>query len=99
MRQTFLASAAIALLLLHAGPAFAINATQDTDGDGIPDVEEDANGNHTVDGGETDPYNADTDSGGESDGSEKAAQRNPLEHWSAGCFQPLPAESQPYLLV
>lgn len=75
-----LLSAALCLSLAWGSPAaLALNATQDTDGDNIPDMEEDANRNGTIDGGETDPYNADTDNGGESDGSEKTAQRNPLD--------------------
>jgi uncharacterized membrane protein len=42
----------------------------DWDGDGIPDVEEDANQNGIVDVGETDPWNPDTDGDGISDGIE-----------------------------
>jgi len=57
----------------------ALSPTQDTDGDGIADIEEDANRNDIVDAGETDPYNADTDGGGEADGSEIAAKRNPFD--------------------
>lgn len=57
----------------------AISPDQDTDGDGIPDMQEDKNGNGIVDPGETDPMNADTDRGGESDGSEVAGKRNPLD--------------------
>lgn len=67
------------LLCTHGGSAVALSPTVDTDGDGIPDVEEDANGNGVVDTGETDPYRADSDNGGESDGSEVAAKRNPLD--------------------
>lgn len=59
--------------------AASINPTQDTDGDGIPDVQEDKNGNGVVDPGETDPMNADSDRGGESDGSEIKAGRNPFD--------------------
>ena len=57
----------------------AIPPDQDTDGDTIPDVQEDANGNGIVDNGETDPLNTDTDGGGESDVSEIRAKRNPLD--------------------
>lgn len=67
------------LLTTSIQTSYAISSIQDTDGDGIPDLTEDANGNGIMDTGETDPYNADTDSGGESDGAEKAAQRNPLD--------------------
>ncbi len=42
----------------------------DWDGDGLTDLEEDANGNGIVDIGETDPYNYDTDGDGISDGIE-----------------------------
>ena len=50
-----------------------------TDGDGIADEREDINGNGKLDAGETDPYNADTDGGGESDGSEITGQRDPTK--------------------
>lgn len=52
---------------------------KDLDGDGLPDTVEDANGNGTVDSGETDPRNADTDRGGEADGSEIHGKRNPFD--------------------
>jgi hypothetical protein len=42
----------------------------DWDGDGLDDIEEDANGNGIVDVGETDPYNPDTDGDGLFDGVE-----------------------------
>lgn len=72
------------LLAVHKASrvAYAISgipANQDTDGDGLPDIEEDTNNNAMLDTGETDPYNADTDRGGESDGSEVRAGRNPLD--------------------
>ena len=51
----------------------------DSDGDGLSDVTEDANGNDIVDSNETDPFNADMDGGGEADGSEIAAGRDPLD--------------------
>lgn len=44
----------------------------DSDGDGIPDLLEDTNGNGIVDAGETDPRDADTDDDGISDGIEDA---------------------------
>lgn len=44
--------------------------TKDSDSDGLPDVDEDQNGNCIVDGGETDSYNADTDGDGIKDGIE-----------------------------
>ncbi|MFA7681442.1 MAG: S-layer homology domain-containing protein [Candidatus Peribacteraceae bacterium] len=51
----------------------------DIDGDGLLNSEEDLNNNGRVDDGETDPFNADSDGGGESDGAELAAGRNPLD--------------------
>lgn len=60
------------------GPASAFAVENDTDGDGIGDVVEDANANGVTDNGETDPMNADTDGGGEADGSEILNRRNPL---------------------
>lgn len=68
---------AVALMLTQSVSAQTPPA--DTDGDGIPDQQEDSNGNGAYDGGETDPYNADTDGGGESDGSEVAGSRNPVD--------------------
>lgn len=58
--------------------AAVLPPTQDSDGDGLPDIQEDKNGNGRVDTGETDPFNADTDGGGEADGSELKAGRDPL---------------------
>ena len=51
----------------------------DTDGDGLVDGEEDANGNGVVDVGETDPLNPDTDGDGFSDGHEVIAGSDPLD--------------------
>jgi len=67
------------LLSTRAQSVLALPTNMDTDGDGIPDMEEDANGNGIVDLGETNPYKADTDEGGESDGTEIKAKRNPLD--------------------
>src|SRR3989344_4694538 len=50
----------------------------DIDGDAIPDKDEDVNNNGIVDVGETDWKNADTDNGGEADGTEKKTGRNPF---------------------
>ncbi|HRH92970.1 MAG TPA: S-layer homology domain-containing protein [Candidatus Peribacteria bacterium] len=77
MRRLLSVSAIVLLLSASVHPAFA--ADRDMDGDGIPDIREDADGNGSMDPGETDPFNADTDGGGESDGSEVAAKRNPLD--------------------
>ena len=51
----------------------------DVDGDGLLNTEEDRNGDGIVNSDETDPYNADSDGGGEADGSEVQAQRDPLD--------------------
>lgn len=69
----------IALLLIAFPLALAAPALPgDTDGDGLSDVLEDLNGNNRMDGNETDRMNADTDRGGEADGAEVKAGRNPL---------------------
>jgi hypothetical protein len=47
-----------------------IEILKDSDQDGLPDLIEDQNGNHIVDPGETDPFDADTDDDGLSDGDE-----------------------------
>lgn len=62
----------VGLLLIAAAPL-------DTDGDGLFDREEDTNGNGIVDEGETDYLNADTDGGGEADGTEVQFGRDPLD--------------------
>lgn len=67
-----------ALLLPHSLTLAQSSGNADIDGDAISDVLEDANGNGIVDAGETDPFNADTDRGGEADGSEARGGRNPL---------------------
>lgn len=77
MRRLLSLSAIVLLLSTGVHPALA--ADRDMDGDGIADIREDADGNGSVDPGETDPYNADTDGGGESDGSEVTANRSPLD--------------------
>src|SRR3989338_7696201 len=67
------------MLLLAVQISFAAPAIPgDTDGDGLSDVLEDVNGNNRMDGFETDRMNADTDRGGEADGAEVRAGRNPL---------------------
>ncbi len=81
MKQRIFSIIVIALLFVATTHevVHALSSDQDTDGDGIPDVSEDANGNGTLDAGETDPYNTDSDGGGEADGSEIRAGRNPLD--------------------
>ena len=51
----------------------------DIDGDRLRNIDEDKNVNRIVDPGETDPYNPDTDGGGEKDGDEVDNDRDPLE--------------------
>jgi hypothetical protein len=81
MRRLFILLAVAFMLAatIRVDALLAIPASQDTDGDGLPDVQEDTNGNGILDTGETNPYNVDTDGGGESDGTEVAAKRNPLD--------------------
>ena len=72
----------ILLVLLMAQSALAeaqFVLPKDLDGDALVDTVEDANGNGVVDAGETDPMNADTDRGGEADGSEIHGGRDPLK--------------------
>ncbi len=79
MRHTSLLSLTVLLLSL-AMPALAVDVdTADLDGDGLANAQEDSNGNGQVDEGETDPLRADTDNGGESDGSEVRFGRDPLD--------------------
>lgn len=79
MRRAVLLSLAILLLPL-AVPAAAVDVdTADLDGDGLANLQEDKNENGKADSGETDPLRADTDNGGESDGSEVRFGRNPLD--------------------
>lgn len=51
-------------------PGFKIPPTQDTDGDGIPDVDEDRNQDGMIQPGETDPDEEDSDADGIPDGRE-----------------------------
>ncbi len=76
VRFTSVLAAALLIANLCA-PVTVFAEDADTDGDDIIDLQEDANGNGVVDANETDPYNADTDGGGESDGSEIRANRKP----------------------
>ena len=69
----------LALLLVHFPVTSAQGLPGDIDGDGLMDTVEDANGNGIVDEGETDPYDADTDGGGEGDGRELEVGHNPLD--------------------
>ncbi|MDA1208919.1 MAG: S-layer homology domain-containing protein [bacterium] len=66
-------------LLLISSTAFAQSTESiDTDGDGLLDREEDVNANLIFDDGETNLFDADTDDGGEADGAEIRAGRDPL---------------------
>ncbi len=71
------------LLLVAALPCSAIAqgtiTSDDVDGDGLLNIEEDKNQDGIVNTGETDPYNADTDGGGEADGSEILNGRDPFD--------------------
>ncbi|MDP7477283.1 MAG: S-layer homology domain-containing protein [Candidatus Peribacteraceae bacterium] len=71
----------LTLLLLLSIPLVALAQVDSTDidGDGLLNTEEDSNGDGIVNNEETDPFNADTDGGGEADGSEKQAGRDPLD--------------------
>lgn len=74
-----LATILVLAVLPHSAVAqFGQNA-DDVDGDGLLNTEEDLNGDGIVNTGETDPENADSDSGGEADGSERQAGRDPLD--------------------
>ena len=64
------------LCFLLLAPQAGAQSSVDIDGDGLLDREEDINGNGAVDSGETDWRNADTDDGGEADGSEIKAGRS-----------------------
>ena len=76
-RRVFVSLFLSATLCCTPAAAFA---NIDIDGDGIPGAEEDTDGDGVWDDGETNPLDADTDGGGEADGSEKAAGRDPLRH-------------------
>lgn len=60
-------------------PPQNIDGPLDSDGDGIPNVDEDVNQNNIQDPGETDPYSSDSDSDGLIDGQEITAGTNPLD--------------------
>lgn len=60
----------------------------DSDGDGIPDTQEDPNRNGLQDAGESDPDNADTDGDGTKDGDEIRTGADPLDATSS--FRALP---------
>jgi len=59
--------------------AQGVITNDDVDGDGLLNTEEDKNQDGIVNTGETDPYNADTDGGGEADGSEIQNNRDPFD--------------------
>lgn len=79
MQRFLSAFLAILVTTISLPHVYALSSTLDTDGDGLTDATEDANGTNTIEIGETDPFNADTDGGGESDGSEILEKRNPLQ--------------------
>jgi hypothetical protein len=65
-------------LLTGSFKSFA-QSNLDTDKDGITDILEDKNNNKIVDTNETNPQDPDTDSDGYSDGTEVAANKDPLD--------------------
>ncbi len=67
------------LFLLSVSLAHAQGLPGDIDGDGLLDIDEDRNQNGITDPGETDPYDADTDGGGEGDGKELEIGHDPLD--------------------
>ena len=67
------------LLLSLCSTVYAAYSEDDIDGDGLLNTQEDVNDNGVVDPGETSPFNADSDNGGESDGTETEGGRNPLD--------------------
>ncbi len=70
----------VMLCAVSVGVCLPAHAAEiDTDGDGLPDRVEDANGNGVVDFGETDPNVPDTDGAGSNDGEEVADGTNPLD--------------------
>lgn len=72
-----IALAALITLVLTGTTALA--SAIDSDGDGLLDSEEDINRNGIIDEGETSALDADTDGGGEADGAEVQAGRDPLD--------------------
>ena len=69
----------LGLCLLPTLAPAAITLPGDLDGDGLLNEEEDINTNSILDAGETNPLDADTDGGGEADGAEVRAGRDPLD--------------------
>lgn len=72
----------LSVLLVLTIPATAVGQAvnpNDVDGDGLLNTEEDQNGDGIVNTGETDWKDADTDGGGEADGAEIQAGRDPLD--------------------
>lgn len=63
---------------LEEGVYFLLDlSTYDTDGDGLPDLQEDGNANGQFEAGETHPLVVDTDADGMTDGEEYQAGTNP----------------------
>jgi hypothetical protein len=77
-KTALLLALALTLSPLRSAAQDAVPDT-DIDGDGLADSVEDSNSDNIVGATETDPRNADTDGGGEADGSEVKAGRNPLQ--------------------
>lgn len=79
MRRFVTVIASLLTLTLPLQAAAVSVDISDLDGDGLANLQEDVNANNKVDPGETDYLRADTDGGGESDGSETKFGRNPLK--------------------
>ncbi len=79
MKNTAITIVLLLLLVPLQSLAQAAANADDIDGDGLTNTQEDANNDGLVNTGETDPFDADTDGGGEADGSETAGKRDPLD--------------------
>lgn len=79
---TWLGILALPVSLVHAQEAGVVGhaAPVDSDGDGIPDAEEDRNHNQRLDHGETDPHSRDTDGDGVDDGTELRTGTDPAHN-------------------
>lgn len=79
MKKAIASLASILILTVGSVSHGEAQGIEDDDGDGLNNMVEDRNGNTVLDSDETDPLKADTDGGGESDGTEIKAGRNPRD--------------------